>query len=79
MCPLLSVSANLLLMRDKQRLVTSQVGQQEVQEALNPEMGKVREERTQVPCWAVPSATGICLSPSSQLLSKKRDSPATVS
>lgn len=50
---------------------------QEVQEAPNPEMAKVREKRAQVPCWAGPSAIGMCPSPSSQLLSKKRDSPAT--
>lgn len=79
MHPPLSVTANLLLMWDKQRLLNSRVGQQEVREALNPEMEKVREERAQVPCWAVPSAVGMCLSPSSQLLSKKRHSPATVS
>ena len=66
-------------MWDKQRLVSSQVGQEEVQEALNPEMDKVREERGQVLCWAVPSAIGMCLSLSSQLLSKKCDSSKTYS
>lgn len=45
MCPHQRVSANLLLMWDRQRLVTSQVEQEEVQEALNAEMDQGREER----------------------------------